>query len=77
MTTRSRAPALGAFDPIHRTSRRHCSDIIGFVPSELPESPTDALHMPSWAWWAIGVVIGFVLTFWLGFGMMMELSPNG
>ena len=43
----------------------------------MDETGQELTAVPNWVWWSIGVAIGFVITFWLGFGMMMELSPSG
>lgn len=33
-------------------------------------------ELPGWAWGAVGTVIGFGLVFWLGFGIMADLTTS-
>lgn len=45
--------------------------------TERTTSTDSDLTLTNFALWGIGAAIGFALTFWLGFGIMMELSPLG
>ena len=42
--------------------------------SERTGEQTPEFEIPNWAWGGLGIVIGFALTFWLGFGIMADIT---